>query len=105
MRWGAYLKIGYLVSDFGDLPIKRIYSDPPDSGYDPENCIDSDILTICKSRLDVGTRPSTIKLELNDAFDYLVSAVTIWRPFESEHYTETLNQQKGQRFEVESKFN
>ena len=98
------------MSDFQDLPVERVFlnRDIPDPLYptlfEPEHCIDSDILTMCKSRIDESssTQPSAIKLELKDSFDYQIRGVTIWRPFESEFYSEDLSQQKGQRFEVEN---
>ena len=88
------------ISDFEDLPIKRVLSI---NVMNPEQCIDSDLSTTCKSSADERQHPSAIKLELKDSsFNYLIRSVTIWRPFPSAfHPNDPIHQEQGQRFEVE----
>ena len=106
----------FFSSDLGDLPVKKVFyerlsppltsphltpSPPYLAGFEPEYCIDSDVSTICNTRINGPIkRPTALKLELNDSFDYEIRGVKIYRPFDSESYSEDLTQQEGQQFEV-----
>ena len=107
--------VNLFSSDFGDLPVQRVFyeSDHPSTspphhhhhyhlpGFEPEYCIDSDVSTICNTRINGPIkRPTALKLELNDSFEYEIRAVKIYRPFDSESYSEDQTQQEGQQFEV-----
>ena len=107
----------FFSSDLGDLPVKKVFyerlsppltsphltpSPPYLAGFEPEYCIDSVISTLCNTGTnDPINRPTALKLELNDSFEYEIRAVKIFRPFDSADPT----RQEEHKFEVESEFN